>query len=102
MFVNQINGTSVGFTIFNLFVIDKSALLTVRSCFLVRILNFKNVSHSCVCYNRLSLIVEIEYSHMTKSPKKFTRVIYAVWILWITYQWPLLLTWINFNPSMDK
>ena len=34
MFVNQIDKTSVGFTFFNLFLIDKSSLLTVSSILL--------------------------------------------------------------------
>ena len=36
MFVNQINGTAVGFSFFNLFRIDKSSLLTVSRILLMR------------------------------------------------------------------
>ena len=55
MFVNQINGTSVGFTIFNLFVIDKSALLTVRNFFF----SDKDFRISNMCHNVTSSITDV-------------------------------------------
>ena len=41
MFINQINGTNVGFTAFNLFLIDKPSLLMVRLfCFTYALMNW--------------------------------------------------------------
>ena len=35
-------------------------------------------------------------------PIDFTYFCDVLFVVLIFYQWPLLLTWFNFNPSMDK
>ena len=42
-------------------------------------------------------------NNQNKQPNISVNVL-SVWVCTVkeSHQWPLLLTWINFNPSMDK
>ena len=60
--------------------------------------------HSILLYwngiDRLLWKTRTQFSHVKKKKKK-KQSSYVANIL-LNYQWPLLLTWINFNPNMDK
>ena len=57
------------------------------------------VNHHCL-FNKSVLTYHLRY-HLYKCHSKFRYFFH--WLKWPHYHlWPLLLTWFNFNPSMDK
>ena len=49
----------------------------------------------------ISIIIDIFLEPDTKLVKKLQPQVIIIDTC-LQYQWPLLLTWFNFNPSMDK